>query len=82
MSFLLSITGLFKMILIILGAVVLLRFIGQFMNTKRNMEEERILNERERKLREEKSRKQKNLGKTQILSKKADGEDVDFEEVE
>ena len=82
MSFLLSITGLFKMILIILGAVVLLRFIGQFMSTKRSMEEERALNERERKLREEKARKQKNLGKTQILSKKADAEDVDYEEVD
>ena len=81
MAFFLSITGLFKMILIIIGAIVLLRFFGQFMNAKRNMEQERVLNERERKIKQEKERKQKNLGKTQVLSKNADGEDVDFEEV-
>ncbi len=81
MAVLLSITGLFKMILIIIGAIVLLRFFGQLMNAKRNMEEERNINERERKLQQEKERKQKNLGKTHFLTKNADGEDVEFEEV-
>jgi len=43
-----SITGLFRTVLIILGAFVLLRFLGQLMMAKRNMEEERKINERQR----------------------------------
>jgi hypothetical protein len=80
-----SVTGLIRTLLIIIGVFVLLRFLGQLMNAKRNMEEERALNERERKLREEKARKKKNLGKTNVIGKNKGGvsaEDVDFEEVE
>lgn len=72
-----SITGLFRTILIIIGVIVLARFIGQLMNARRNMEEERRMNERTRKLDEERKRKQKNLGKVEILKKKVDDSDIE-----
>jgi hypothetical protein len=78
-----SITGVVRTILIIIGVLVVLRFIGQLMQAKKNMEEERALNERDRKLRNEKERKRNNLGKTNLLSRedRVDAEDVDFKEV-
>ncbi|MBL4861893.1 MAG: hypothetical protein JKY09_02595 [Crocinitomicaceae bacterium] len=81
-----SVTGLFKMLLIIVGVLVLLRFVGQLMNAKRNIEEERESNARQRKFKEEKERKSRNLGKTKVLKKnnrdQNQAEDVDFEEIE
>lgn len=78
-----SITGVVRTILIIIGVLVVLRFIGQLMQAKKNMEEERALNERDRKLRNEKERKRNNLGKTNLMRKddRVDAEDVDFKEV-
>lgn len=81
-----SVTGAFRMILMIVGALVLLRFIGQLMNAKRNMEEERRLNQRQRTMDEEVRKKRKYFGKTRVIDKnqKDDNsiEDVNFEEVE
>ena len=62
-----SVTGLVRTLLIIIGVFVLLRFLGQLINAKRNMEEERKLNAQQRKFNQEKERKRKNLGKTSIL---------------
>lgn len=86
-----SITGIFRTILIVVGAIVLLRFIGQLMIAKRNMEEERHQSQRQRTAEKERSDKLKNFGKTNIISKSAKGkapsskqsnvEDVDFEEI-
>ncbi len=78
-----SVTGLFRTILIIIGVFVLLRFLGQLMNAKRNMEEERALNERQRRQEEEKRQTSQNLGKTRILKNPGSeqAEDVDFEEI-
>lgn len=83
-----SITGLFKTILIILGAFALLRFLGQVMMAKRNMEEERRLNRNKRNFEEERAQKLKNFGKISILSGNrrnskvsSDAEDIDYEEV-
>ena len=79
-----SVTGLIRTLLIIIGVFVLLRFLGQLMNAKRNMEEERKLNAQQRKLNQEKERKRKNLGKTSILKRFQDSdniEDVDHEEM-
>ncbi len=83
-----SITGLFKTLLIILGAFVLLRFLGQVMMAKRNMEEERRLNRNKRNFEEERAQKLKNFGKISILSgngrksrRTTDAEDADYEEV-
>lgn len=81
-----SITGLFKTLLIIIGALVLLRFLGQLMNAKRNMEEERALNEQQRKANKERDQKMRNFGKTNVVEGKGGNrivaEDVDFEEIE
>lgn len=83
-----SVTGLFKTLLIILGAFVLLRFLGQVMMAKRNMEEERRLNRNKRNFEKERIEKLKNFGKISIINwnirkskRSTDAEDVDYEEV-
>lgn len=85
-----SVSGFFRTILIIIGAIVALRFLGQLMIAKRNMEEERAMNERQRKFEQERSQKIKSFGKMSILggSKRKTSEtsysdvvDVDYEEV-
>lgn len=80
----LSITGLFKTLLIILGAFVLLKFLGQLMNAKNNVAAENEMKAQNKKYEQEKNDKMKNLGKTQILKEKPAPnavQDVDFEEV-
>ena len=85
-----GITNAFRTILIIIGAIVLLRFIGQLMNAKRNMEVERRLNKQHREFQEERNQKLKNFGKVNVFGRttkknnrnKGDVEDVDFEEVD
>ncbi len=80
-----SFTGLIRTILIIIGVIVLLRFIGQLMNAKRNMAEEERMKDHEEKLRKAREKTAKNLGKTTVLrngrNNAGDVEDVDFEEV-
>lgn len=86
-----SITGIFRTILIVVGAIVLLRFIGQLMIAKRNMEEERNHSSRQRSAEKERNDKLKNFGKTNVInrsgdktspsSKQSNVEDVDFEEI-
>lgn len=84
-----SIAGLFRTVLIILGAFVLLRFLGQLMMAKRNMEEERKINERQRAFEKERSQKLRNFGKVNILTKSKrktgisqQAEDADYEEID
>lgn len=80
-----SVTGLFRTLLIVVGAILLVRFIGQFMNAKKNMDEEREMNAQNQKFKEDKEKSTSNLGKTEILNKKGgslDAEDVDFEEID
>lgn len=66
---------------------MLLRFLGQILIAKRNMEEERRINEQRRKANKERSSKIKEMGKIRILSpQKGKGasdsvEDIDFEEM-
>ena len=78
-----SITGAFRTVLIIIGVVVLLRFIGQLMAAKRGIDEERKLNEQSRRTDEEKRKVSKNFGKTKVLkeSSSRDIEDIDHEEI-
>lgn len=78
-----SATGLVRMLLIIVGGFVVLRFLGQLMTAKRNMEEERKMNESQRKFDAAKRKTQANIGKTHILrsSETDSAEDVDFEEL-
>jgi hypothetical protein len=85
-----SIPNAFRTILVIIGAIVLLRFIGQWMYAKRNMEEERRLNKQQREFQEERNQKLKNFGKVNVFARnstkannlKGNVEDVDFEEVD
>ena len=80
-----SFTGLIRTVLIIIGVFMVVRFLGQMMNAKRNMAEQDRMNEQESKLKSERDRKAKNLGKTSVMNKgrssSGDIEDVDFEEV-
>jgi len=88
-----SVSGIFKTILMILGAFVLLRFFGQFMVAKRNLEEERRLKAEQDRFDKELKRKKETFGRTSILSSKSTNsessknksnnviEDIDFEEI-
>ena len=85
MGIILSITGLFKTLLIIIGAFVLLRFIGQLMIAKNNISEQEAMKKRDKAFKKEKERVQKQLGKTEVIKQKGSKgtvEDVDFEEVD
>jgi len=81
-----SLTGGIRMIFIIIGVLVVLRFVGQLMLAKRNIAEENELNRQKKANEAEAKRKRKQLGKTRILGKSKtsnDGiEDVEFEEVD
>lgn len=83
MTLIASIQGTFKMILMIIGAFVALRFIGQLLNAKRNLAEEKRHNDFHRELQKQKSFYKKNTGKINILgkSKSSNAQDVDYEEV-
>jgi len=81
-----SFTGLIRTVLIIIGVFVLLRFLGQLMNAKRNMAEEQRMKDQAEKLKKAREKTAKNLGKTTVIkngkSSSSDIEDVDFEEVD
>lgn len=78
-----SISGLFKTILMVIGGLVLLRFIGQLMHAKRNLAEEQELNRKQKAFEKERTEKLRNFGKTTISKKGTvkDAEDVYYEEV-
>jgi hypothetical protein len=78
-----SFTGFFKTVLIIIGAFVLLRFLGQLAIAKRNMEAEKESAQREKDLLRERNRKMKDFGKVTIQKSKPKGDvqDVDYEEI-
>lgn len=79
-----SVVGVFRTLLILIGLFIVLRFLGRLATAKRNMDEERALNEEKRKFNAEKERISKNMGKTKISDKSTFNrgvEDVDFEEV-
>lgn len=78
-----SLAGLFKTVLVILGAFVLLRFLGQLMIAKRNIEEERADLKREKDFVRERNRKMQNFGKVSVTKEapRGDIQDVDYEEV-
>ncbi len=86
-----SVSGIFKTVLMILGAFVLLRFFGQLMVAKRNLAEERQLKAEQDKFDKELKHKKENLGRTSILNSSSKSsktsksnssiEDVDYEEI-
>lgn len=79
-----SVTGLFKTLLIIIGVIVLLRFLGQLFQAKNAVLEEKRLQEAQRQAEKERLQKLKEFGKTRIIQSnqsKQQAEDVDYEEV-
>lgn len=79
-----SVTGLFKTILIIIGVIVLIRFLGQLFQAKNALVEEKRLQEAQRQAEKERLQKLKEFGKTRIMpsgQSKQQAEDVDYEEV-
>ena len=82
MTFILSISGLLKTVLILIGVFVALRFIGQMMIAKRNLAEQNALRERKAQLNKEKAFVEKNTGKISISKKvNRSAEDVEHEEI-
>jgi uncharacterized membrane protein YgaE (UPF0421/DUF939 family) len=81
-----SLGGLFKTILIIIGAFVALRFIGQMMIAKRNLDEQRDMEEKEKKFQRERKEKLRDFGKVTVSKSnpatKGDIQDIDFEEIQ
>lgn len=77
--------GVIRMILIIIGVIVALRFIGQLMIAKRNIEEQNRSKAERDALEKQRSFVEKNKGKTTLVSKDAGSsepfEDVDYVEV-
>ena len=65
-----SATGLFRMILILIGIFVILRFIGRLFIAKQNIASQNDMKMREQKAANEKANAMKNVGKTKILRQK------------
>lgn len=78
----LSITGVVKTILILIGVVVLLRFIGQLMIAKRNIAEQNELNKQKMNYEKQKEFVEKNNGKISISKSPSRAEDTDYEIIE
>ncbi|MGV3630842.1 MAG: hypothetical protein ACO1O6_06540 [Bacteroidota bacterium] len=82
MSIILSVSGLFKTVLYIVGAIVLLRFIGQLMIAKRNINEQNAMKEQQSRFDKERRFVEQNKGKVSISkSRNSSAVDVDYEEV-
>ncbi len=82
----LSVTGLFRTLLILVGVFVLVRFIGNLMIAKRNIDEHEKLRKQQRESEELVEQSLKNVGKTSISkierSKNNSSDYTEFEEVE
>jgi hypothetical protein len=82
---LLSATGLFRTLLIIIGVFVLLRIIGRLMIAKRNVAEHNEVQRKQNAANQMEREAERNFGKTTISkigkSSKKDGDFVDFEEI-
>lgn len=78
-----SVSGLLKTVLMIVGALVLLRFLGRVMIAKRNLDQERVDLAREKEFVKERNEKLKNFGKVSVSKSnpKGDVQDVDYEEI-
>lgn len=76
--------GFLRTVLIIIGVIVVIRLLGQFMTARRNIEEERELNRKQQKQDKEIDNLRKNFGKTTISKIDSDGDQgeyADYEEI-
>jgi hypothetical protein len=78
----LSITGLFKTVLIIVGIMVILRFVGKVMNGKHNYTAQKKHTKEKEAFDQAKEASKRNIGKVSIKKGNVPAEDVDFEEVD
>lgn len=80
-----SFIGVVKIALIVLGAFIVLRFLGQLMNAKRNLDEEKQFEGKKKAYEELKRESKRNEGKIKISDKKKTSKDykeyTDYEEV-
>jgi divalent metal cation (Fe/Co/Zn/Cd) transporter len=79
------IPGAFRTIAVVIGVFIIVRYIGQLMNAKRNVNEQAADSEERENIKRAQDQSRKNLGKTNVLGKNQgsnDVEDVDFEEVD
>ena len=78
----LSITGLFRTILIIIAVIIIVRLINQLLNARKNIAEEKRLNQQQSRESQERENYEKNKGKVTISKGDEPAEDVDFEELD
>ncbi len=86
----LTILGLFKMLLIIIGVLTLIRFLGKLMIAKRDIDAQKQLKRENESIERDRRQKLKDFGKVKITSSKVktsssndaqDIEDVGYEEI-
>lgn len=78
-----SISGVLKTILMLLGAMVVLKYLGQLLVAKRNIAEQSRFREEQDKIQKQKAHFERNKGKISILRNvnPNDVKDVDYEEI-
>ena len=78
-----SISGVLKTILMLLGAMVVLKYLGQLLVAKRNIAEQNKFREEQDKIQKQKAHFERNKGKISILRnvKPDNVKDVDYEEI-
>jgi hypothetical protein len=76
-------SGVVKTILMLLGAMVVLKYLGQMMVAKRNIAEQNRFKEEQNNIQQQKQHYERNKGKISILRNvnPRDVKDVDYEEV-
>lgn len=77
----LSVTGLVRMVLLILGVYVLLRFFNRIMAEKSNKRAEATHRDAQDALRRAKMESERDKGRVRIVDEDSDAEDVDYEEI-
>ncbi len=78
-----SVSGVLKTILMLLGAMVVLKYLGQLLVAKRNIAEQSRFREEQDKIQKQKAHFERNKGKISILRNvnPNDVKDVDYEEI-
>lgn len=78
-----SVSGVVKTILMLLGAMVVLKYLGQLMVAKRNIAEQNRYREEQNNILKQKANFERNKGKISILRNVSPNnvKDVDYEEV-
>lgn len=78
-----SVSGVFKTILMLLGAMVVLKFLGQLLVAKRNLAEQTKFRAEQDRIQKQKAHFEQNKGKISILRNvpPTNVKDVDYEEI-